>query len=140
MTFFMSTKEAIKHLFSTKVLYFCNFLCVIFVSYKGGECMHIKSKIYNKTLYVLMCGELDEHSASHARLYLDKIFSGNDFNQIIIDLSELEFMDSTGIGVLIGRYKKMKSRQIPIFICNPSKHAEKIFKMTGLYEIMPKIV
>ena len=87
-----------------------------------------------------MCGELDENSAMHTRLTLDKLFSGNDFNQIIIDLSELEFMDSTGIGVLIGRYKKMKDKHIPIFICNPSSHAEKIFKMTGLYDIMPKIV
>lgn len=102
--------------------------------------MRIKSKIYNGTMYVVLCGELDEHSASHTRITLDDIFEGGDFNQIIIDLSELEFMDSTGIGVLIGRYKKMKTRNIPIFICNPSKHAEKIFKMTGLYEIMPKIV
>ena len=68
------------------------------------------------------------------------MFSSNGFRQIIIDLSELSFMDSTGIGVLIGRYKKMKDKNIPIYICNPSKHAEKIFKMTGLYEIMPKIV
>ena len=49
-------------------------------------------------------------------------------------------MDSTGIGVLIGRYKRMKDKDIPIYIANPSKHAEKIFKMTGLYDIMPKIV
>ena len=102
--------------------------------------MHIKSKIYNKTLYVLLCGELDEHTATHARLTLDKLFSETGFNQIIIDLSELEFMDSTGIGVLIGRYRKMKTRQIAILICTPSILAEKIFKMTGLYEIMPKIV
>lgn len=102
--------------------------------------MHIKSKIYNRTLYVVLCGELDEHSAPHTKFMLEKLFAGKDFGQIIIDLSELEFMDSTGIGVLIGRYKQMKTRNIPIFICNPSKQAEKIFKMTGLYEIMPKIV
>lgn len=102
--------------------------------------MQIKSKIYNKTLYVVLCGELDENSSTHVRHKLDDIFSKGDFNQIIIDLSEMQFMDSTGIGVLIGRYKKMKSRHIPIFICNPSSHAEKIFKMTGLYQIMPKIV
>ena len=102
--------------------------------------MHIKSKVCNETLYVVLCGELDEHSAIHTRLALDDIFAGKNFYQIIIDLSELEFMDSTGIGVLIGRYKKMKNRNIPIFICNPSNHAEKIFKMTGLYEIMPKII
>lgn len=102
--------------------------------------MQVKNKIYNNTLYVMLCGELDEHSACHTKITLDNIFSGGSFNQIIIDLSELEFMDSTGIGVLIGRYKKMKQRNIPIFICNPSSHAEKIFKMTGLYDIMPKIV
>ncbi len=102
--------------------------------------MNIKSKIYNNTLFVLLCGELDEHSATHTKIILDDVFSGSNFDQIIIDLSELEFMDSTGIGVLIGRYKKMKDKNIPIYICNPSTHAEKIFKMTGLYEIMPKIV
>ena len=102
--------------------------------------MQIKSKVYKATLYVVLCGELDEHSATHTRIQLDEAFSGDNFNQIIIDLSELEFMDSTGIGVLIGRYKRMKDKNIPIFICNPSNTAEKIFKMTGLYDIMPKIV
>lgn len=102
--------------------------------------MQIKSKVNNRTLYVVLSGELDEHSASHTRLSLDDIFMAGDFDQVIIDLSELDFMDSTGIGVLIGRYKKMKSRNIPIYICNPSRQAERIFKMTGLYDLMPKIV
>jgi len=102
--------------------------------------MEVKNRIYNNTLYVLLSGELDEHNAYNTRIKLDEIFSGKGFKQIIIDLSELDFMDSTGIGVLIGRYKKMKDKNIPIYICNPSRHAEKIFKMTGLYEIMPKII
>ena len=102
--------------------------------------MKLKSRIYNGTLYVLLSGELDEHSATFIRDEMDRAFSCGVFKQIIIDLSELEFMDSTGIGVLIGRYKKMKERNIPIFICNPSAHAEKIFKMAGLYDLMPKIV
>ena len=102
--------------------------------------MDIRSKVYNNTLYVVLKGELDEYSAPHTKICLERAFSGRDFSQIIIDLSGLDFMDSTGIGVLIGRYKQMKSKNIPIFICNPSKQAEKIFKMTGLYEIMPKIV
>ncbi len=102
--------------------------------------MQVKSRVHNNVLYVLLCGELDEHSASYTRLSMDEVFDKPDFNKIVIDLSELSFMDSTGIGVLIGRYKKMKERSIPIYIANPSLHAEKIFKMTGLYELMPKIV
>lgn len=101
--------------------------------------MEIKNRIYESTLYVILSGELDEHSAYQTRISLDDIFSKPNFNQVIIDLSELDFMDSTGIGVLVGRYKKLKEKNIPIFICNPSNHAERIFKMTGLYDIMPKI-
>ena len=37
-------------------------------------------------------------------------------------------------------YKKMREYNKPIFITNPSRNAERIFKMSGLYEIMPKIV
>ena len=101
--------------------------------------MQIKSRVHDKTLYVLLCGELDEHTAPYTKMTLDELFIKPNFQKIVIDLSELDFMDSTGIGVLIGRYKRMKDRGISIFICNPSSHAEKIFKMTGLYDIMPKI-
>ena len=100
--------------------------------------MHIKSKVCNGTLYVVLCGELDEHSASHTRLTLDDIFAGGDFSQIIIDLSELEFMDSTGIGVLIGRYKKLKQFNIPSYITGASVASEKVIELAGLYRIMPK--
>ena len=101
--------------------------------------MQIKNRIYENTLYVILSGELDEHSAYQTRITLDDIFTNPNFNQVIIDLSELDFMDSTGIGVLVGRYKKLKDKNIPIFICNPSTHAERLFKMTGLYDIMPRI-
>ena len=101
--------------------------------------MEIRSRIYSNIMYVMLCGELDESNAIYSRTTLDDLLSQHGFNQVIIDLSELEFMDSTGVGILIGRYKKLKERKIPIYICNPSKHAEKIFNMTGLYSIMPKI-
>lgn len=102
--------------------------------------MVVKHRIYNNTLYVLLSGELDEHTATYTREIIDEISQNNNYRQMIIDLSELEFMDSTGIGVLIGRYKKLKEKNISIYICNPNKHIEKIFEMTGLYKIMPKIM
>lgn len=101
--------------------------------------MTVKHRIYDGTLYMVLSGELDEHAASYVRSEMDFILTSNRYKQIIIDLSELDFMDSTGVGVLIGRYKKTKELGVPIFISNPSKHAEKIFQMTGLYDIMPKI-
>ena len=103
--------------------------------------MQIKSRMVNKTLYILLSGELDEYTAQTVRKNLDLLLeTEKGYVQIVIDLSELTFMDSTGVGVLIGRYKKMRERNKPIFISNPSRNAERIFKMSGLYEIMPKIV
>ena len=103
--------------------------------------MEIKSRVVNKTLYILLSGELDEYTAQSVRGKLDLLLdTQKGFVQIVMDLSEMTFMDSTGIGVLIGRYKKMKDMNKPIFITNPSRNAERIFKMSGLYEIMPKIV
>ncbi len=103
--------------------------------------MEIKSRIIKRTLYILISGELDEYTAPSVRKNLDLLLdTEKGFVQIVMDLSELTFMDSTGVGVLIGRYKKMRESNKPIFITNPSRVAERIFKMSGLYEIMPKIV
>jgi len=101
--------------------------------------MQVKNRIHKNTLYVSLDGELDEHTAEYTRVNLDQAMSQCRAAQIVIDLANLRFMDSTGIGVLIGRYKKMKDRNVPIFISNPSSQAERIFKMTGLYNIMPKV-
>ena len=102
--------------------------------------MEIRTRVYKNTLYVSFCGELDENSSSYTRETLDEILDKEKYNQVIIDLSELEFMDSTGIGVMIGRYKKLKSKGVPLYLTNPNKHIDKIFEMTGLYKIMPKLV
>ncbi len=89
----------------------------------------------------MLSGELDEYTATSVRKTLDTLLdTEKGFSQIVMDLSELSFMDSTGVGVMIGRYKKMRECNKPIFITNPSRNAERIFKMSGLYEIMPKIV
>lgn len=101
--------------------------------------MRVESKVFNQTLYIAMYGELDEYTAIYTRNELDTIISNLEMRRVVIDLSELTFMDSTGVGIMIGRFKKLKSKGIPIFIANPSKTVDKIFTMTGLYEIMPKI-
>jgi len=101
--------------------------------------MRIDNKVVNKTLYIGLSGELDEHTSGYTRQTLDKLLESAQMIRVVIDLSELSFMDSTGVGVLIGRFKKLKGREIPIFIANPSSQADRIFRLTGLYEIMPKL-
>ena len=101
--------------------------------------MEIKHKIAGDVLVVSIEGELDSYSSQFVRDYLDTLFDKNNAKQIVFNLSGMNFMDSTGIGVFIGRYKKMKSRGVPIYISGPSDHAKKILEMSGLFEIMPLI-
>lgn len=107
--------------------------------YAGEINMKIESKLYNQTLYIALRGELDEHASAYTREELDKLIASTEMRRVVIDMSELSFMDSTGVGIMIGRFKKLKSKSIPVFIANPSIAADKIFTMSGLYEIMPKI-
>ena len=100
--------------------------------------MEVAYTMEGRTLTLKLIGELDEHAAQYAKNTLDELLEGN-FAAVVFDLSRLSFMDSTGIGVMIGRYKLLKAKNCPIYVKNPSRVVDKIFVMSGLYEIMKKI-
>lgn len=100
--------------------------------------MHVEYKSLGRTLYIGLSGELDECAAATVRGRLDEIVSA-DCSKVVFDLAELRFMDSTGIGVLIGRYKKLKARGIPVLLSSPTRAVDRVLSLTGIYDIMPKI-
>lgn len=104
--------------------------------------MEINYSLQNDTICASLHGELDEYSAEYVRLSLDTLLkdpASKNEHKFILDFSNVSFMDSTGIGVLLGRYNKFIKRDIALFIKNPQKHVDRILKMTGIYELMPKI-
>lgn len=91
----------------------------------------------NVTVYVF--GELDECSASKTKNILDKLICDNaNSKKFVFDLSGVSFMDSTGIGLLIGRYKKLRQFNVPAYISGATVSTEKVIELAGLYSIMPK--
>ncbi|MCI5497232.1 MAG: anti-sigma factor antagonist [Firmicutes bacterium] len=101
--------------------------------------MDVKFNLLDDTLIVKLVGELDDCSAGYVRQVLDDALKKYTYNDVVFDMSELDFMDSTGIGVLIGRYKYLKNKNKNTYISNPSSTVDKIFRMSGIFEIMPKI-
>lgn len=101
--------------------------------------MEVYTNFDDLTLVVKLVGELDEHSAEFVRRKLDTLFLENNFSAVILDLSRMSFMDSTGIGVIIGRYKLLRKEGKKLYVKKPSTTVDKIFKMSGLYEIIEKI-
>ncbi len=69
--------------------------------------MYLKFDKKADKLIVTMTGELDHHSAEEVRNIIDDRLDREDLNKLILDFSKVNFMDSSGIGVVIGRYKKI---------------------------------
>ena len=102
--------------------------------------MEIKYSLSGGVLRFNLIGELDECVAQKSREIIDDIIDKNlSISKIVFNLSKLTFMDSTGIGMMIGRYKKAKKSLISVFIQSPSKEISKILELSGLYQIMPLI-
>ena len=95
--------------------------------------------VSNGVLYIKLVGEMDEYSAQAVRLRCDKLIDTHaTVDKIIINLSQVEFMDSTGIGFLIGRYKKAARLNIPLYVESPNNAADKILNLSGIYTLIPK--
>jgi len=76
--------------------------------------VEIKYTIKENKLFASLKGELDEYSAEYVRLSLDallKDISCLNSGELIMDFSNVSFMDSTGIGVLLGRFNKFSKKR-----------------------------
>jgi stage II sporulation protein AA (anti-sigma F factor antagonist) len=101
--------------------------------------MEIQSSTDKNSTYIYFIGELDEYSSTITRSKVDKIIDLVKQNQsVVFDFSKTTFMDSTGIGVLLGRYKKLKKLGLKGYVSNPSFQVDKILQISGIYDIMPK--
>ncbi len=102
--------------------------------------MTMQSERRGQNLYVYLSGELDEHSAPKAREDADRIIDENaGLARAVFNLAGVRFMDSTGIGFLIGRYKKLKKYGMGMYLESPDAGADKILALSGVYTLMPKL-
>lgn len=103
--------------------------------------MEIKYTKTNECMLAELSGEFDEYSAEYVRISLDDVLKSlaSSKTKLVLDFSKVSFMDSTGIGVLLGRYNKYSKNDIELFIKNPTSYVNRIFEMTGIYQIIPKV-
>lgn len=102
--------------------------------------MEMQGSRRGENLYVYLSGELDEHSVTEVRERADRLIDENaGLSRAIFNLAGVRFMDSTGIGFLIGRYKKLKKYGMAMFLENPNMGADKILALSGVYTLIPKL-
>ena len=92
-----------------------------------------------QTLTVRLQDELDHNSAVRLRGELDELLRDGSIRRLVLDLKELSFMDSSGVGFIIGRYKVMARRGGSVAVMNADRQMDRIFKMSGLYELVERL-
>ena len=100
--------------------------------------MQIEFNMNNEILLVTLRGELDHNSAEQVRIKIDDKIDSLSIRNIILNFSGVTFMDSSGIGTVIGRYKKIKLREGNLVVTNVNRNVNKIFEMSGLYKIIKR--
>ncbi len=89
-------------------------------------------------LCVMLTGELDHHASEQLREKLDEMISRKNYRRVVFDMGGVSFMDSSGIGILLGRYKKLSQSGCAMEIKGAREGIDKIIKMAGLYQITRK--
>ncbi len=87
-------------------------------------------------LLVRLEGELDHHSAEKLRVQVEEQLDSGNVKHLVFNLEALTFMDSSGIGVMLGRYKKIRAIDGEMIVCAISPPVKRLFELSGLFKII----
>jgi stage II sporulation protein AA (anti-sigma F factor antagonist) len=98
--------------------------------------LEIQMEHHRKALIVRLRGELDHHTAEVLKAQMEAAILKQEVSHVILSLKELEFMDSSGIGVIIGRYKQVMAKGGKMVVCDVNPHVYRLFEMSGMFKIL----
>ena len=93
----------------------------------------------DKQLTLKITEEIDEHTTEKLRRKIDNEITRFLPRKVIFDFSNVSFMDSAGIGMLLGRYKVIKMLGGQLELANVNKQIERIFEISGILKIIPLV-
>ena len=87
-------------------------------------------------LRVAIVGEINHHNAVFVRQEIDEKIQELNSKNLVLDLAEVSFMDSSGLGLVMGRYQRMQELGGTLTVANPSAEHKKLFKLAGLNKLI----
>ena len=98
--------------------------------------MYIDNRFKKDIMIVDIKGELDHHNAEEIRTRIDDWIDRFNCRKVILNLSGVTFMDSSGIGVVIGRYRKLSLKKGVICVTEINDTIKRVFNLSGLFKIV----
>lgn len=99
--------------------------------------LHIQVKHDRNVLVVRLRGELDHHASEQVRCSIEDELTKGGSSHLVLNLADLEFMDSSGLGVILGRYKKVTQLGGKMMLCAIRPPIYRLMEMSGLFKILP---
>ena len=96
-------------------------------------------KIIDHYLMIRLPEEIDHYSCSVICRRADHMMLDNSVSHIVFDFSDTKFMDSSGIGVLAGRYRKISCFGGKVYVIHANRRIRKILEMSGIGDIVEMI-
>ncbi|KUP06261.1 anti-sigma F factor antagonist [Bacillus coahuilensis m2-6] len=87
-------------------------------------------------MVIRLQGELDHHAAEELREKASNMIQDYQVKHIVLNMKQLSFMDSSGLGVILGRYKEIKQHNGEMVVCEVSPAVKRIFELSGLFKIV----
>jgi len=97
--------------------------------------LNIQMSVKRNILLLRLTGELDQYACKKLKTKVVDVINKYCVKYLIINFEYLEFMDSTGIGFMIGRYHDLKRNNGKLIICNMNNVIERIVNLSGLRKI-----
>jgi len=98
--------------------------------------LRIDMETVNDVLIVRLEGELDHHTADMLRTKMDRQLNEESVQHVLLSLANLHFMDSSGLGVILGRYKQVAARGGEMVVCSINSVIYRLFELSGLFKIL----
>ena len=96
----------------------------------------MKYQVQENCLTIYLPREVDHHNAEEMKREADAVIDRNHIKYIIFDFEKTDFMDSSGIGVMMGRYRKLSLTGGEVWAANLNERMKKILKMSGAAKII----
>lgn len=97
--------------------------------------LHSQFTVVDHVLIVTLSGEIDHHAAKKLRIDWQFVYQDSSCRHVIVNMKEVTFMDSSGIGVLLGRFKEIEQAHGLLVVCCLHENVRQIFHMSGLHKI-----
>ncbi len=102
----------------------------------AGNELQITVKLQGRTATAVLAGEFDLTAATRVRQELDGLIDGG-HRRLVVDLRKVSFIDSSGLGVLLGRYRRLSEQGGEMFLVGAQPAVRTVLQMSGVPQVVP---